>query len=572
MNRQYIGARYVPKFADPVEWDKLKSYEGLTIVTYAGTSYTSKKPVPVGIELNNTEYWVVTGNYNEQVESYRQETALLKNNVDILNKISSFVTPERYGAVGDGITNDTDAVQKAVNSGCDVVLKNKYLINKPINITKEICIYGCVNSQIEMMDGVTISRLFYAENVTNVTISGVRLHGHALRNTDDETGLAGITIIKGRNININMCHFTGFNKNIEFTECVNVTVENNVIEDGIETLNKINGYGVLIEGGHNLSIINNIINVERHGVYLNECDDVLVLKNIITGQTDDKASYSHYEGNVKIDGATNIEIGENIISGNYYGIGILNGFSSNKPYGVKKCNIHDNTIRDCIGNGGFSRGLIDCVEETLIEDVTINNNTLSFNSRVNSVRGINLERGNWKNLIITNNKFINCIEGIRYEVDCYATIDGNIANNCETGYNFSLGQFHASGCCNYFMNCEYPVLGNVGTMRYLNMPNGFVDLQNTESQLTTSVVDCTVKKDYIVITDSPITVSEIKGGCNGQIVNLIANGAGALTIPVQFTGGNLDKTLGRFVSESVAVITLIKIDSDWKELSRHSYN
>lgn len=572
MNRQYIGARYVPKFADPVEWDKLRSYEGLTIVTYAGTSYTSKKPVPVGIELNNAEYWVVTGNYNEQVESYRQETELLKNNVDKLNKISSFVTPEMFGATGDGIANDTDAVQKAVNSGRDVLLKNKYLINKTINITKEICIYGCTNAQIEMSDAVTIARIFNAENVNNITITSVNLLGHALRSTDDETGLAGITIVKGRNIIINSCHFTGFNKNIEFTECSNVTVENNVIEDGIETLNKINGYGVLIEGGYNLSVINNIINVERHGVYLNECNDVLVLKNIITGQTDNKESYSHYEGNIKIDGATNIEIGENIISGNYYGIGIFNGFSSDKPYGVKKCNIHDNTIRDCIANIGFARGLIDCVEETLIEDVTINNNTLSFNNRVNTVRGINLARGNWKNLIITNNKFINCDEGIRYEIDCYATIDGNVANNCNVGYNFSIGQFHASGCCNYFMNCENPVLGDVGSMRYINIPNGFVDLKSTNSQLTSGIVDCRIKKDYTAITDNPITVTEIKGGCNGQIVNLLANGAGALTIPVKFTGGNLDKTSGQFTSQGVAVISLIKIDSDWKELTRHEYN
>lgn len=81
INRQYIGARYVPKFADPIEWDNLRSYEGMTIVTYLGTSYTSKKPVPVGVELSDTEYWVVTGNYNEQVERYRQETESLRSDV-----------------------------------------------------------------------------------------------------------------------------------------------------------------------------------------------------------------------------------------------------------------------------------------------------------------------------------------------------------------------------------------------------------------------------------------------------------------------------------------------------------
>ena len=53
--RQYIGARYVPKFADPIAWDKNNSYEALTIVTYLNNSYTSKKPVPVGVEITNNE-------------------------------------------------------------------------------------------------------------------------------------------------------------------------------------------------------------------------------------------------------------------------------------------------------------------------------------------------------------------------------------------------------------------------------------------------------------------------------------------------------------------------------------
>ena len=68
--RQYIGARYVPKFADPIEWNNARSYEALEIVTYLGTSYTSKKNVPVGVAITNTEYWVATGNYNAQVQEY----------------------------------------------------------------------------------------------------------------------------------------------------------------------------------------------------------------------------------------------------------------------------------------------------------------------------------------------------------------------------------------------------------------------------------------------------------------------------------------------------------------------
>ena len=72
-NRQYVGARYVPKFADPAEWDNIRQYEPLTVVTHLGNSFTSKKPVPAGVDIANTEYWVNTGNYNEQVANYKKE-------------------------------------------------------------------------------------------------------------------------------------------------------------------------------------------------------------------------------------------------------------------------------------------------------------------------------------------------------------------------------------------------------------------------------------------------------------------------------------------------------------------
>lgn len=70
---QYIGARYVPLFADPIDWDINRQYEPLTIVYYQGNSYTSKQAVPTNIDITNTDYWVVTGNYNAQIEQYRRE-------------------------------------------------------------------------------------------------------------------------------------------------------------------------------------------------------------------------------------------------------------------------------------------------------------------------------------------------------------------------------------------------------------------------------------------------------------------------------------------------------------------
>lgn len=70
---QYVGARYVPLFAEPLEWDRNTTYEPLTIVYNNGNSYTSRQYVPAGIEINNESYWALTGNYNAQIEQYRAE-------------------------------------------------------------------------------------------------------------------------------------------------------------------------------------------------------------------------------------------------------------------------------------------------------------------------------------------------------------------------------------------------------------------------------------------------------------------------------------------------------------------
>lgn len=75
--QQYVGSRYVPIFGrkgeNSIIWDNTKPYEPLTVVLYQGASYTSRQYVPVGIDIRNEEFWALTGNYNAQVEQYRQE-------------------------------------------------------------------------------------------------------------------------------------------------------------------------------------------------------------------------------------------------------------------------------------------------------------------------------------------------------------------------------------------------------------------------------------------------------------------------------------------------------------------
>jgi hypothetical protein len=187
---QYIGARYVPVFADPVDWNNTRTYEPLTIVLYQGDSYTSAQYVPKGIDITNEDFWKRTGSYNAQVEQYRKDVVNLttkindvvvpnidkntaaidknataidseskraiqvENNISkSLSDISVYVTPEMY--VSDTSAADyTEAFTKAFASGLPVVCTaNKTYNVRHVNMGLEdsVSLYGngCVFNFID---------------------------------------------------------------------------------------------------------------------------------------------------------------------------------------------------------------------------------------------------------------------------------------------------------------------------------------------------------------------------------------------------------------------------------------
>lgn len=115
---QYVGARYVPIFADPIEWDIERGYESLTIVTHRGQSYTSKCPVPPGIEITNSRYWALTGDYNAQVAEYKEQvkdlseqvTGFASDNKEFREKI------DQYDKDNAAMKNDVAAAVARVDS------------------------------------------------------------------------------------------------------------------------------------------------------------------------------------------------------------------------------------------------------------------------------------------------------------------------------------------------------------------------------------------------------------------------------------------------------------------------
>lgn len=204
---QYTGSRYVPLFADPAEWSAANAYEALTIVLHEGNSFTSKQPVPVGIEIDNEAYWAETGNYNAQVEQYRQEVrtfdsritananriesvndALTESiedvNETLSNKIAEVAkTPiyqaREYGVIGDGVTDNANTMQALLDicneSGGIIYLDpGEYLTSNTLIVGDNTHIKGA-GASTKFIDRLANSKAgvtFYAVG-SNVTIEGI---------------------------------------------------------------------------------------------------------------------------------------------------------------------------------------------------------------------------------------------------------------------------------------------------------------------------------------------------------------------------------------------------------------
>lgn len=153
---QYIGARYVPIFGrvneDSITWDNNAPYEPLTIVLYQGNSYTSRQYVPAGIEITNEQYWANTGNYNAQVEQYRQEVRAFDGRITTNETAISGVNGI-LGALGASDAELASALAKTIDdakklsetnesniarNGADIAsINNKFDDSKIINFLNE---------------------------------------------------------------------------------------------------------------------------------------------------------------------------------------------------------------------------------------------------------------------------------------------------------------------------------------------------------------------------------------------------------------------------------------------------
>lgn len=98
--KKFIGARYAPEFAGA--WSNAKQYAALSVVYADNRSYVSRKTVPAGTPISNTEFWIQSSDWNAQVAEYNLKVEEYNANVEQYNR-----NVQDYSAAVSGFYADT---------------------------------------------------------------------------------------------------------------------------------------------------------------------------------------------------------------------------------------------------------------------------------------------------------------------------------------------------------------------------------------------------------------------------------------------------------------------------------
>lgn len=178
----FKGARYLVKFHDPIEWSASESYEAIEAVQYDAYTYISKQPVPAGVQISNTDFWLLWADPNAQMEQLRQlvsqyvdDVEGLSDDVDDLNIELAAEIQNRTNAdteiqnqIGEGFSSEYTVKNAIEEVSEDINSKLEFPINKGIiSITAPRQTWGNTNSHklFYSQDGITFNEVANIPNL-----------------------------------------------------------------------------------------------------------------------------------------------------------------------------------------------------------------------------------------------------------------------------------------------------------------------------------------------------------------------------------------------------------------------
>lgn len=126
-----------------------------------------------------------------------------------------------FGAVGDGVTNDTAAIQAAINAANGVFFPSgNYLVNAQIDLKSDLLLFGEGGSKISLAAGVT-PYVLRGSATDNVTIRDLEIEGNGA------SGFSTVYITNATNVTVDNCVITKSGATaLYFVGCLFAKVQN----------------------------------------------------------------------------------------------------------------------------------------------------------------------------------------------------------------------------------------------------------------------------------------------------------------------------------------------------------
>ena len=215
----------------------------------------------------------------------------------LLNKLTDTISVEDFGAIGDGGTDDTAAIQAAINSllsGQTLVFNKNYKITAALTITNKSRIRLTGKGRVFFSGAPSGDYIFtMVGTIDNLEIDSLTLEGDnnagysqgAIGNnsgqTISNTSFHDLTI---KNINVGISHNANLSGSYTGGLCYNNYLEN------IKGTVSGSGYGIQAARAYNLKIYGNTINnASRHSIYVGRGQRLacLIENNIIINHRKD---------------------------------------------------------------------------------------------------------------------------------------------------------------------------------------------------------------------------------------------------------------------------------------------
>lgn len=333
--------------------------------------------------------------------------------------LSGIYTPEMFGAKGDGVTDDTEAIQKALAFN-NVNISKTYLITENLVLHSNLKIFGggTITKKVEFNDSYLNHCIFSCTDSNNIDINNIVLMSNSLG-----ISVHGCSNVNITNLIINSKKYSILISDSEKNESNGITISNIKLENDVTI---ISSDGIHVNGGcSNIYIYNVYGTTGDDFIALNAIEGIRkTIKNVII----DNIKCSGYAG-VRIYGQLNCVI-ENVSINNSY-INSDNGIRLTNIVGFIEINFKAPTFKNIVFNN--------CIVNSSIRNVFLSyiNGSVTFNN-CTFVATVNPNVGFFNSSINSLLIFNNCIFNTNSSAFIQDCVVGTPPENCNTYGNITL--------------------------------------------------------------------------------------------------------------------------------------